>query len=141
MLNNKIYKMTIIKSITISLLLAGSTAVIAKDDCSNLTGCEKKACEVNRELLTAKQQGHAYKIAGLKKALNNINSYCTNDGLKAELQQKIDDANLEIEEYKTDLNKAKQQGKQAKVAKYQQKLNDETKQLQQLIDELNSLID
>jgi len=50
MRDNKNYKMTIIKGISISLLLAGSTVVLAKDDCADLTGCAKKACEVNLEL-------------------------------------------------------------------------------------------
>jgi predicted translin family RNA/ssDNA-binding protein len=141
MRDNKNSKMTIIKGITISFLFAGSTVVLAKDDCADLTGCAKKACEVNHQLLTAKRQGNSHQAAGLNKALNNINEYCTQDGLKAELQQKIDDTNSEIEEYKTDLKKAKRQGKHDKVEKYQQKLNDETKQLKQLIDELNSLVD
>ena len=110
-------------------------------DNKNYKGCAKKACEVNLELLASKRQGNSHKVAGLNKALNNINAYCTNDGLKAELQQKIDDTNSEIEEYKIDLKKAKRQGKHDKVEKYQQKLNDETKQLKQLIDELNSLVD
>ena len=134
MRDNKNSKMTIIKGITISFLFAGSTVVLAKDDCANLTGCAKKACEVNHQLLTAKRQGNSHQVAGLNKALNNTNEYCTQDGLKAELQQKIDDTNSEIEEYKTDLKKAKRQGKHDKVEKYQQKLNDETKQLKQLID-------
>ncbi|WP_350607847.1 DUF1090 domain-containing protein [Pseudoalteromonas sp. MER144-MNA-CIBAN-0113] len=95
--------------------------------------CEK-ACEVNHQLLTAKRQGNSHQVAGLNKTLNNTNEYCTQDGLKAELQQKIDDTNSEIEEYKTGLKKAKRQGKHDKVKKYQQKLNDETKQLKQLID-------
>ncbi|WP_288985157.1 DUF1090 domain-containing protein [uncultured Pseudoalteromonas sp.] len=110
MRDNKNYKMTIIKGITISFLFAGSTVV-----------------------------GNSHQAAGLNKSLNNINAYCTHDGLKAELQ-KIDDTNSEIEEYKTDIKKAKRQGKHDKVEKYQQKLNDETKQLKQLINELNSLI-
>ncbi len=42
MRDNKNYKMTIIKGITISFLLAGSTVVLAKDDCADLTGCAKK---------------------------------------------------------------------------------------------------
>jgi len=107
MRDNKNSKMTIIKGITISFLFAGSTVVLAKDDCANLTGCAKKACEVNPQLLTAKRQGNSHQAAGLNKALNNINEYCTQDGLKAELQQKIDDTNSEIEEYKTGLKKAK----------------------------------
>lgn len=46
-----------------------------------------------------------------------------------------------LKNIKIDLKKAKRQGKHGKVEKYQQKLNDETKQLKQLIDELNSLVD
>ncbi|CAH9050403.1 Protein YqjC [Pseudoalteromonas haloplanktis] len=134
MRDNKNSKMTIIKGITISFLFAGSTVVLAKDDSANLTGCAKKACEVNHQLLTAKRQGNSHQVVGLNKALNNTNEYCTQNGLKAELQQKIDDTNSEIEEYKTGLKKAKRQGKHDKVKKYQQKLNDETKQLKQLID-------
>ena len=77
MRDNKNSKMTIIKGITISFLFAGSTVVLAKDDCADLTGCAKKACEVNHQLLTAKRQGNSHQAAGLNKALNNINEYCT----------------------------------------------------------------
>ncbi len=44
-------------------------------------------------------------------------------------------------EVNLELLASKRQGKHDKVEKYQQKLNDETKQLKQLIDELNSLVD
>ena len=70
MRDNKNSKMTIIKGITISFLFAGSTVVLAKDDCADLTGCAKKACEVNHQLLTAKRQGNSHQAAGLNKALN-----------------------------------------------------------------------
>ncbi|WP_394184215.1 hypothetical protein [Pseudoalteromonas tetraodonis] len=50
MRDNKNYKMTIIKDITISFLFAGSTVVLVKDDCADLTGCAEKACEVNHQL-------------------------------------------------------------------------------------------
>ncbi len=131
--------MKYLRGIAISLLLVSSASVLAQNNCMNLNGCEKKACEVNQELLIAKQQGNDHKVAGLDKALKSINSHCSHEGLITELQQKIDKTSIEIEEYKADINKAKQQGKFDKIEKYQQKLNEKTKQLQLLTNELNSL--
>ena len=121
--------MKYLKGIAISLFLVSSVSVLAQNNCIELNGCEKKACEVNQELLTAKQQGNAHKVAGLEKALKSIKTYCTQEGLITEFQQEIDKANVEIKEYKADINKANQQGKYDKVKKYQQKLNEKTKQL------------
>lgn len=111
--------MKYLKGIAISLFLVSSANVLAQNNCIELNGCEKKACEVNQELLTAKQQGNAHKVAGLEKALKSIKTYCTQEGLITELQQKIDKTNVEIKEYKADINKANQQGKYDKVKKYQ----------------------
>ncbi|WP_409425454.1 MULTISPECIES: hypothetical protein [unclassified Pseudoalteromonas] len=45
--------MKYLKGIAISLFLVSSASVLAQNNCIGLNGCEKKACEVNQELLTA----------------------------------------------------------------------------------------
>ncbi len=53
--------MKYLRGTAISLLLVSSASVLAQNNCMNLYGCEKKACEVNQELLIAKHmmtQGH-----------------------------------------------------------------------------------
>ncbi|PSW09173.1 hypothetical protein C9J01_21330 [Photobacterium rosenbergii] len=42
---------------------------MASIDCSGLTGCERKFCELEYQIEKAKQANNQYKVDGLKKAL------------------------------------------------------------------------
>ena len=116
-----------------------SAAVIASSDCVNLKGCEKKFCEIERQLNIAQDKDNMRKADGLKRALENAKEHCTDKGLKEDLIEEIEEANEEIVEYESDLKEAKEYGKTDKVRKYQEKRKEEKSKINRLEDELSNL--
>ena len=116
-----------------------SAAVIASSDCVNLKGCEKKFCEIERQLNIAQDKDNMRKADGLKRALENAKEHCTDKGLKEDLIEEIEEANEEIVEYESDLKEAKEYGKTDKVRKYQEKIKEEKSKINRLEDELSNL--
>ena len=124
----------------IGLLFASvSDPVIASSDCDNLKGCEKKFCEIERQLKIAQEKGNKRKENGLRKSLENARDHCTDKGLKDDLLEKIEEANNEIVDYESDLKEAKEYGKTDKVRKYQEKIEEEKNKIKHLEDELSDL--
>lgn len=91
-------------------------------DCSQLKGCDKKYCEIEKQLQIAKDKNNRPQVSGLTKSLDNAKKNCTNAGLKNELSEKIKEANADITEYEDGLQKAKIKGDVKKVTKYQKKI-------------------
>lgn len=121
-------------------LLLGSLSFHALADCSQLKGCDKKYCEIEKQLQLAKDKNNKNQISGLTKSLDNAKKTCTDSGLKKELTEKIKDANADIAEYEEDLKKAQAKGSVKKVAKYQAKIEQkkiEIKALEKDLAELN----
>jgi len=121
------------------LLFTTSAPVIASPGCGNLQGCEKKFCEIERQLKIAQEKGNAHKADGLRRSLNNAKENCTDKGLKADLIEEISAANEEIEEYESDLKEAKEYGKTDKIRKYNDKIKEEKSKINRLEDKLSEL--
>jgi len=127
-----------IASISI-LFVSISVPVLASSDCGNLKGCEKKFCEIERQLKIAQEKGNKGKVNGLTRSLENAKEHCTDKGLKEDLVEEIEEANNEIIEYESDLKEAKEYGKKDKVRKYQEKIEEEKNKIKHLEDELSNL--
>ena len=54
-------------TLTVLLLISISIPALASTDCSNLKGCEKKFCEIERQLNIAQEKDNERKADGLKK--------------------------------------------------------------------------
>lgn len=121
------------------LFIFASVPAIASSDCSNLKGCEKKSCEIAVQLKIATEKGNERKIDGLSRALDRVNKYCTDEGLREELVEKIEEAQEDLTEYESDLKDADEYGKTEKVHKYQEKINRKQKKIKRLEDELTNL--
>ena len=115
-----------------------SVPVIASSDCGDLKGCERKFCEIERQLKIAQEKGNKRQINGLKKSLENARDHCTDEGLRDDLLEKIEDANNEIADYEFDLKEAKESEKTDKVRKYQGKIEEEKNRIKRLEDELSN---
>src|SRR5690625_2572617 len=72
------------------------TSALASAACAGLTGCDKKACEIERQLAIAESKGNKHRVNGLRKALKKNQQYCTNQGLKKELSKDIKAAKQEV---------------------------------------------
>ena len=116
-----------------------SVPVIASSDCDDLKGCEKKFCEIERQLKIAQEKSNKRKENGLRKSLENARDHCTDKGLKDDLLEKIEEANNEIVDYESDLKEAKEYGKTDKVRKYQEKIEEEKNKIKHLENELSDL--
>ena len=104
------------------LFISISMAASALSDCSNLKGCEKKFCEIERQLNIAQEKGNKRKVEGLTKSLEQAKKHCTDKGLREDLVGEIEEAKEEIADYETDLKEAEEYGKTDKERKYQKKL-------------------
>ncbi|MBW7981658.1 DUF1090 domain-containing protein [Enterobacillus tribolii] len=107
--------------------------------------CNAKRAALENQIRIAEQYGNYNKVMGLKKALANVNAYCTNDSVAKDaekkvqkLENKIADKKADISEIKADLNKAKAKGDAKKVAKYQSKLTEKQAELKELQAELKA---
>jgi len=121
------------------IFISISMAASAASDCSNLKGCEKKFCEIERQLNIAQEKGNKRKVDGLTKSLEQAKKHCTDKGLREDLVGEIEEAKEEIADYETDLKEAEEYGKTDKVRKYQKKIEEEKSKITSLEHELSNL--
>ncbi|WP_286303017.1 DUF1090 domain-containing protein [Vibrio apostichopi] len=111
----------------------------ASSQCGDLSGCERKSCEIEYQIDKAKEYGNQHKVDGLTKALKEVKANCTNDSLKDKIAEKIESSEEDLAEYREDLEEAKQSGKTQKVKKYQRKIEDELEERDRLMEELSEI--
>lgn len=109
-----------------------SMPAMASEECADLTGCDRKFCEMERQIEEAKNNGNPHKVAGLKKALSEAKENCTDEGLYQDLQEEVDASKSDLAGYEEDLAEARQDGEDKKVAKYLRKIQEEKTELEQL---------
>ncbi|MGO1750152.1 MAG: DUF1090 domain-containing protein [Marinobacter sp.] len=119
------------------LFLLAPVSALASSDCGNLKGCERKFCEIETQLNTAQEKGNKHEVGGLQRALEGAREHCTDESLKEELAEDIEEAKEDIIEYKADLKEAEEDGKADKVRKYQGKIEEENSKIKRLENELS----
>lgn len=142
MIMNKVFTRFFAASITaiIGLLLITSTLpALASSDCESLKGCERKFCEITNQLNIAEKEGNARKSDGLEKALAEANLHCTDEGLREDLVEEIDEAQEDLEAYEADLKESEEDGDMEDVRKYQQKIEEKKNEIKNLENELSEL--
>lgn len=122
-----------------ALLTILSFQVSAQVDCSQLKGCDKKYCEIEKQLQIAKDKDNKKQISGLTKSLDNAKKNCTNSALKKELNGKIKDANADVVDYERDLKKAQNKGDAKKASKYQSKIEQKKIEIKSFEKDLSDL--
>ncbi|MGL5815800.1 MAG: DUF1090 domain-containing protein [Aeromonas sp.] len=115
------------------LLLAGQAHA------SENVGCKAKHQAVTDQLVFAKAHNNAEQVAGLKQALRNIETHCTDAKLIEEQQEKVAKQKEEVEERLADLQSARVSGKPDKIAKKQVKLEESQAELLEGQRELEAL--
>ncbi|OEE36153.1 hypothetical protein A1QW_17945 [Vibrio anguillarum] len=108
-------------------------------NCSGFSGCERKYCEIEQQIESAQLANNQKKIEGLKVALAEAKSNCSDIKLKQDLADEIKETKDKIAEYNLDLQEAKGSGKDNKVRKYQNKIQEEERKLESLLQELSEL--
>ncbi|CAE1150503.1 DUF1090 domain-containing protein [Serratia sp. Tan611] len=94
-------------------------------------GCATKEQEIQQQIDYATQHGNSQRVAGLKTALGEVQAHCTDAGLQAERQKKIEEKQHKVSERRQELKEAQQTGKLDKITKKQQKLAEAEAELKQ----------
>jgi len=92
--------------------------------------CEIKKQELSNQLRYAEKYASSYRVAGLKRAIQNVDRYCQDDTptqIKMQLQTEH-----KIEKQKAELYKAQQNQDTQKALKKQQELNQALFELEQI---------
>lgn len=95
---------------------------LAASTCRQLTGCERKVCEIERQLTMAQKTGNAHKVNGLRKALHQVKRNCTDSGMRSHGVQDKEQTKTDLAEYEADLKSAAPYGKIQEMRKYQEKI-------------------
>lgn len=94
-------------------------------------GCAAKAQEIQKQIDYATQHGNTHRVAGLKTALSEVQTHCTEAGLQADRQKKIDEKQSKVAERQQELKETQQAGNLDKIAKKQKKLTEAQAELKQ----------
>lgn len=134
-------KILSVSTLFISSVLLGSIQAASAFflECGEYKGCERKFCEIEKQITIAKSKGNSEKVKGLKIALEESKSNCSVKSLKDELNSKISEVENEILEYESDLKEAKNDEKPKKIRKYNDKIAEEKIKLKSLKAELKAL--
>lgn len=121
------------------VLMLAAIPALASSSCEGVTGCDRKFCEIENKLSIAQKHGNDHQVAGLKKALQEAKRHCTDENLREDLINDIQDAREDLAEYEADLAEAEADGGRDDRRKYQQKIKEEQNEIQQLESELSRL--
>lgn len=92
--------------------------------------CAQKEQAIQTELEHATKHGNTYRVQGLKKALSEVQTHCTEADLEADHQKNIAEKQSKVAEREQELKEAQQTGKQDKISNKQQKLAEAQAELQ-----------
>lgn len=108
--------------------------------------CAEKRIAIETKIKNAQQYNNYYQIRGLKQALTEIENNCNDadfskkvDKEIQKLEKKIQNQNGKIDEIKSDLKQAQEEGELSKQSKYQRKLLEQQSELNKLNIELEQL--
>ncbi|EAR5954681.1 DUF1090 domain-containing protein [Salmonella enterica] len=93
-------------------------------------GCAAKKQEVENQITYAREHNNTHQIAGLQKALREIEEHCTDPQLLRQRQLKIAEKEQKVAERQAELEQAKETGNPQKIAQKQKKLDHAREELQ-----------
>ena len=111
--------------------------LMAADTAPELTGCAAKKQAITLQLEQARAHGNSNQVAGLEKALSEVEAHCTDAGLRKERENKVLEAKHEVSKRQADLDTAMKKGDPEKIDKRKNKLAESRKELQEALDQLD----
>lgn len=121
------------------VLMLAAIPALASSNCEGVTGCDRKFCEIEHKLGIAQQHGNDHQVAGLKKALREARRHCTDEGLREDLIDDLQDAREDLAEHEADLAEAEADGDVDDRRQYRQEIEEEKADIQRLENELSRL--
>ncbi|UJF21190.1 DUF1090 domain-containing protein [Shewanella sp. OMA3-2] len=99
-------------------------------NCDSYIGCERKFCEIEKQISIAKGNNNQTKLAGLNIALTESRAHCSNKSIIEDLISEADEIKQDILEYEQDLKEAQASQKTDKILKYTNKIAEKNVKLQ-----------
>lgn len=94
--------------------------------------CQKKMAHIQRQIDIARQHNNTQRAAGLERALENVRTWCTDDGEQAEAEIAVMEKQEKVQERQAELDKALARDKQeSKIAKRKHKLQEAQRDLRE----------
>ena len=110
-------------ALTLLVALAASASTTASAADTQLTGCAAKRESIRSELRQAQEQGLSDKVAGLTRALDEVNAHCRDSSLVERHNKKILKAQAKVNQTERSLRLAQEANKEPKkIAKLEGKL-------------------
>jgi len=126
------YVRNVLMLVKSSLLLASSVLAISLAATAQAAvTCAGKQHDIEQQISYANLHGNAGQAAGLRKALQESREHCTDQGLHAELQQRVSEKERKVDERGRELVEAQAGGKPDKIAKKQQRLEEAQQELRE----------
>lgn len=85
--------------------------------------CDAKRNAIERELTYARGDNTTHRVRGLEKALAEVNTYCSDASIRADIEKEVRDAEDDVREREEDLREAQAKGDSKKIARRQEKLD------------------
>ncbi|QZN97702.1 DUF1090 domain-containing protein [Symbiopectobacterium purcellii] len=101
------------------------------------TGCEAKRQDIEQQIDYARTHGNDHRIAGLEKALSELNANCTDEALRAKRESNLREKERKVEKRRQELAEAQANGRKDKISKQQRKLKEAQSELDEARHTLN----
>ncbi|EIY5101838.1 DUF1090 domain-containing protein [Klebsiella sp. JB_Kp018] len=111
------------------LMLAPAVPALAANPAA--TGCEAKRQDIEQQIRYARSNGNDHRIAGLEKALSEVNAHCTDSGLRAEREADVREKTRKVTEREQELAEARADGRADKIRKKERKLDEARAELEE----------
>ncbi len=130
----------ILKIQVVGALLLGAYAVAdTQNNCGELSGCKKKICHIEKDIAIAKKKENRSRVKGLQISLEKVTTYCTDEKLIEDLEDKIKDTKKDLQEDNEDYKEAVKDNRPDKIEKYKTKISEENRKIEKLEQELKEL--
>ncbi|PBI81616.1 uncharacterized protein DUF1090 [Rahnella sp. BIGb0236] len=93
--------------------------------------CVTKQQEIQKQIDEARAHKNQNRVDGLEKALRENQAHCTDAGLKAENQKRVEEKREKVAEREQELKEAQANGDHEKISKKQQKLEEARSELKE----------
>ncbi|AKJ42432.1 DUF1090 domain-containing protein [Pragia fontium] len=113
-----------LKKLCLIVPLIISPTVFAGNAYSGKDYCQIKKEKILQQMEYAKQYNNMNRLAGLERALSNVEAHCTNGNYRANAEQKVADKERKVAKRQAELEKARVSGKAEKIAKKERKLRE-----------------
>lgn len=93
--------------------------------------CVTKQQEIQKQIDEARAHKNQNRVDGLEKALRENKAHCTDAGLKAENQKRVEEKREKVAEREQELKEVQAKGDHEKIIKKQQKLEEAKSELKE----------